>query len=193
MQYIFQQSEESILYQVLEAQRIQPVRGDWYSECCNILEFFEINLGPEEIKSMTRPQFKRLTKQKSEEIAYSELIQKKENGSKGSTLKYGPKLQLADYLCPNNQLSVDDQVQIFQIRSQINPLPGNKGEREPCVTGCGELMSNFHIFQCEVLNTEEHTNIENLINGDIYEMKKTLNRWNQNLKKIEELTSQDSL
>ena len=54
-------------------------------------------------------------------------------------------------------------------------------------------MSNFHIFQCEVLNTEEHTNIENLINGDIYEMKKTLNRWNQNLKKIEELTSQDSL
>ena len=146
-QYILQQSEESILYQVLEAQRIQPVRGDWYSECCNILEFFEINLGPEEIKSMTRPQFKRLTKQKSEEIAYSELIQKKENGSKGSTLKYGPKLQLADYLCPNNQLSVDDQVQIFQIRSQINPLPGNKGEREPCVTGCGELMSNFHISQ----------------------------------------------
>ena len=142
---------------------------------------------------MTRPQFKRLTKEKSEEIAYSELIQKKENGSKGSKLKYGPKLQIADYLCPNNQLSVDDQVQIFQIRSQINPLPGNKGESEPCVTGCGEIMNNFHIFQCEILNTEEHTHIENLINGDIYEMKKTLNKWNKNVKKIEELTSQDSL
>ena len=64
---------------------------------------------------MTRPQLKRLTKEKSEEIAYSELIQKKENGSKGSKLKYGPKLQIADYLCPNNQLSVDDRVQIFQI------------------------------------------------------------------------------
>ena len=54
-------------------------------------------------------------------------------------------------------------------------------------------MTNFHIFQCEVLNTGEHTHIENLINEEIYDIKKTLNRWNQNIKKIEELTSQVSL
>ena len=87
---------------------------------------------------------------------------------------------------------MEDQVQIFQIRSQINPLPANKGESLPCIAGCGEIMNNFHIFQCEVFNPEEKTHIEKLINGDIYEMKQALNKWNQNLKKIEEITQQDS-
>ena len=100
---------------------------------------------------------------------------------------------MADYLCPNNQLSVDEQRQIFQIRSQINPLPSNKGMVVPCPTGCGETMNNSHIFQCVVLNPEEQTSIEKLINGDIYEMKKTIIRWNQNIMKIEEITSQDSV
>ena len=90
-----------------------------------------------------------------------ELIQKKENGSKGSTLKYGPKIQMADYLCPNNQRSVEDQIQVFQIRSQINPLPGNNGERVPCITGCGELMNNIHKFYCGILNPEEKLILKN--------------------------------
>ena len=80
---------------------------------------------------------------------------------------------MADYLCPNIQLSVEDQVQIFQIRSQINPLPANKGQSVPCVTGCGEIMNNYHIFQCVVLNPEEQTHIKKLINWNIYEMKNT--------------------
>ena len=142
---------------------------------------------------MGTQEFKRLTKCKSEERAFSELIHKKEKGSKGSTLKYGQKLQMADYLCPNNQLGVEDQIQIFQIRSQINPLPSNKGLVVPCPTGCGETLNNSHIFQCVVLNPEEKTSIEKLINGDIYEMKKTLNTWNENIMKIEEITSPDSI
>ena len=104
---------------------------------------------------MTRPHLKRLTKEKLEKIAYSELIQKKENGSKGSKLKYGPKLQMAEYLCPNKHLSVDDQVQIFQICSQINPLLANNRECVPCVTGCREIMNNFNIFQCGAFNPEK--------------------------------------
>ena len=96
-------------------------------------------------------------------------------------------------LCPNNLLSVDDQIQIFQIRSQINPLPSNKGMVVPCPTGCGESMNNSHIFQCVVLNPEKHTSIKKLINGDIYEMKKTRIRWNQNIIFFLEITSQDSV
>ena len=100
---------------------------------------------------------------------------------------------MADYLCPNNQLSVDEQVQIFKIRSQINPLQSNKGKVVPCITGCGKTMNNSHVFWCVVLNQEEQTSIEKLINGDIYEMKKTLNTCNQNVQKIEGIASQDSV
>ena len=64
MQYILQQDEESLLYQMLDAQKEQPVKGDWFSECNKILEEFEINLGSERIKTMSRQEFKRLTKDK---------------------------------------------------------------------------------------------------------------------------------
>ena len=63
-----------------------------------------------------------------------ELITKKEKGSKGFTLKYGKSLSMADYLCPNNKLSVEDQKQINQIRSQINAIPSNRGEKTFCAT-----------------------------------------------------------
>ena len=78
---------------------------------------------------------------------------------------------MADYLCPNDKLSDEDQRQIFEIRSQINPLPSNKGEKTYCATRCGEFFENSHILQCTILNQVEEINIEDLINGDINTMK----------------------
>ena len=57
MQYILQQNEESLLYKMLEAQILQPVKGDWFSECYKILEEFNIILQPESIKLMKREEF----------------------------------------------------------------------------------------------------------------------------------------
>ena len=46
---------------------------------------------------------------------------------KGRDLKYSERLEMADYLCHNNQLLVEDQIILFQIRTEINPLPANRG------------------------------------------------------------------
>ena len=43
---------------------------------------------------MTRKHFRKITKEKSEETAFQQLIIKKENGSKDSTLRYGKGLQM---------------------------------------------------------------------------------------------------
>ena len=91
---------------------------------------------------------------------------------------------MADYLCPNSQLSVSEQLQIFHIRSQINPLPSNRALSVPCAAGCGEIMKNSHILQCFVINLKEQLSLQKIINGDIYEMKKTVDQWNKNMKKI---------
>ena len=48
----------------------QPVKGEWFSEFSKILDEFQINLGHESIKMMSRQDFKRLTKDKSEEKAF---------------------------------------------------------------------------------------------------------------------------
>ena len=42
LHYILQQDEKSLLYTMLEAQAKQPVKGDWYSECKQILVEFNI-------------------------------------------------------------------------------------------------------------------------------------------------------
>ena len=177
---------------MLEAQRNHPVRGDWFSECEEILKSFNIEICIKDFKAMTRKHFRKFTKEKSEETAFQQLITKKENGSKGSTLRYGKGLQMAEYLCPNDQLSVEDQRQIFQIRSQINPLPSNRGKTSYCVTGCGEVLNNSHTLRCKILNQGEESSIEDLINGDINTMKKLLLKWNQRMKMFEELSTLDS-
>ena len=58
--------------------------------------------------------------------AFSNLIAKKDNGSKGKKPEYGAKLAISDYLCPSYQLIIGDQQLIFQIRSQSNPLQAQK-------------------------------------------------------------------
>ena len=59
---------------------------------------------------------------------------------------------MVEYLCPNSQQSVEDQRLLFQIRSKINLLPSNRGEISICVTGCGEILNNYHILKCTILN-----------------------------------------
>ena len=44
---------------MLEAQQKQPVRGDWFSDCTEIIEEFGISMNIEEIQSMSRKQFEK--------------------------------------------------------------------------------------------------------------------------------------
>ena len=119
-------------------------------------------------------------------MAFKALLNKKETGSKGKTLIYGDKLQMADYLRPNMVLNVEEQRQIFQIRSRVNPLPANKGEVSLCPTDCGNVLDNNHILNCLVLNSEKQYNLNSLINGNLNDMKNILRIWNTNMKKIEQ-------
>ena len=87
---------------------------------------------------------------------------------------------MADSLRPNDQLSVADQRQMFQIRIQSSPLPSNRGD----TSNCGEILENFHILICNVLSLEEESSIKDLMNGDINTMKNLLLKWNQSMKKL---------
>ena len=53
---------------------------------------------------------------------------------------------MANYLCPNSHLTVQDQRNIFQIRSMTNPLSSNRGDPKPCSTGCEEILENLTYF-----------------------------------------------
>ena len=142
---------------------------------------------------MKRTIFRKISKLKCEEAAFTALIQKRDNGKKGKNIKYGSSLEMADYLCPNSQLTVQDQKDIFQIRSMTNPLPSNRGDPQPCSTGCGDLMENPHIYICPVLNEEPQGDLNRLLNGTLHEMKLALQQWRENMKKVEYFESMDSI
>ena len=137
---------------------------------------------------MKRTFLKKISKLKCEDAAFTGLIQKRDNGKKGKNIKYGSSLEMADYLCPNSQLTVQDQKEIFQIRSMTNPLPANRGDPKPCSTGCGDLMENPHIYICPVLNEEPQGAINRLLNGTLHEMKLSLQQWRESMKKVEYFT-----
>ena len=45
-------------------------------------------MGNEEIRQMSRNRFRKITKKKAEDIAYTALLSKKDNVSKGRSSKY---------------------------------------------------------------------------------------------------------
>ena len=76
----------------------------------------------------------------TENLAFRNLKSKQVNGKKGRTIVYEDKLKMAEYLWPNNILNLEEQRLIFQIRSEINPIPANLGNPGQCPKNCEELF-----------------------------------------------------
>ena len=185
-QYILKQKESSLLYSMLMAQIEDPVKNDFYSTVCAILAEVNINQSQEEIKQMTQNQFKSLVKEKCKQAAFSNLIEKQKAGSKGRDIKYSF-LEMADYLLPQARISIKDQRELFAIRSRTNPLGANMGKIEYCVTKCGEILNNSHIFQCPLLNKQNRNcGMDKVLNGCTTEKKECLKIWKENMNTINE-------
>ena len=91
---------------------------------------------------------------------------------------------MADYLCPEANMSLTDQRETFSIRCRTNSLGANRGIIENCETMCGEVLDNSHIFKCKILNKNNSDyNYEKILNGFIIEKKHNLRIWRENMKK----------
>ena len=63
-QYILKQKENSLLLPFLMAQKLEPKKGDWYSEIVKTLKDFGINQTENEIMNMPSLIFKNMVKNK---------------------------------------------------------------------------------------------------------------------------------
>ena len=122
------------------------------------------------------------------EAAYKFLKQKQENGSKGVEIKYTG-LQMAEYLLPQTNMSIEDQRELFAIRCRTNDLGANRGIIENCE--CGKVLNNSHIFKCKNLNEDiQKYDIRFILNGYIEEKKEHLKIWRSNMKRRDILRTQ---
>ena len=101
----------------------QPTTGDWASTCLKDLEYINVNLTLEEIRKISKPKYTSILKQRISEVALSYLVEKQ--GTKGSETKY-TYLEMAEYLLPfNNQLTIENKCEMFEIKNRMTNIPSN--------------------------------------------------------------------
>ena len=185
LQYILQQPAESLLFKVFKALENHPTRNDWLTGAKEVLQTFEIYLTIEEIQFMKPSKFKHIVKVQSRKIGFKYLLEKQEQGKKGKLISY-PQIQMADYLLPECSLSVKDKTDLFSFRCEVNFLPSNFGNTEPCEFQCQELMNNEHLLSCLFLNDWQPTSlkIEQIMNGNIIEKIDVLRKLQTNTEKL---------
>ena len=108
LHYILQQPKNSLLSMMLMAQRDNPIKNDFYQTALTIITELGITETPDEIKCLKRSSFSKIVKEKCTKTAFQYLKHKQEKGSKGSGIKYTC-LSMADYLCPEADISLKDQ------------------------------------------------------------------------------------
>ena len=150
------QSETSLLYRFLMAQKKEPRRGDWYSDVQNIIKEFNINMSEEQIKETKTNSFKGVVKEKAFLSGIRYLKAKQEKGEKGSLIKYNT-LELQDYLQSCANISLEDQQLIFSFICEMNVQKSNFRRNmniniEYCIRECKQELDNTHLTWCNSIN-----------------------------------------
>ena len=99
---------------------------------------------PSLLKSMVRKRVR--------EVAFENLIIKKNDGQKDLFIQY-EKPEMAAYFSSKSNISVTNKLEMFAIRCEMNDLPSNFGNKTICEMGCqNQMINSEHMLSCPVLN-----------------------------------------
>ena len=183
LKYILDQDQKSTIFRFFKLQMENKIRGDWVSTCMQNMKYLNINKSLEEIRQMLSYTYKNMINKKCEEKAFDYLMSKR--GSKGSEIRYF-KLKMADYLYPNENLTISEQRRMFAVRNKmILEIPSNFCSKENNTTKCicNEKENIEHIYNCKYLNKNEpKVQFENIYSENIPKQKEVLKRFENNLR-----------
>ena len=146
-----------------------------------LLKKYQIKLDIIEIKNTKPSILKTLVKKNVSISAFDDLIKKQLAGKKGKCLVY-ERLEMSDYLLTECNISVEDKIELFLIRSEMNDLPCNFGQETQCEQGCYEVLNSEHLNSCPKLNKQKSKthNYENILKGKIYQKLEVLKNIQEN-------------
>ena len=102
-------------------------------------------------------------------------------------------MKLQDYLNPCSNLKLEEQRNIFSLRSRMNELKTNFSRNHNikskyCLNECGKELDNEDLTWCHEINTDSDYRYLHLLNGTLnekIEIFKQINR-NQDKRKLNE-------
>ena len=159
LHHILCQESQSLLYRFFIAQLENPTQRDWVSQVLEDLEYINVDLEIEAIKSLKRDKFKEIIKEAVKLKAFSDLKQRKKGrnleNSKGKQIVY-EELIMAEYLISTEEdISIEERKWIFKCRVEDIDIKGNQRWKYTDIS-CSSCMkkideTQIHLLNCEVL------------------------------------------
>ena len=92
-----------------------------------------------------------MIRRKCKQSAFEYLLNKKRE--KGKDIQFNS-LRMSEYLLPNDELDINEQRKIFELRNNMTEIKSNyvseKENTSVCI--CGEKENQKHIYNCTNLN-----------------------------------------
>ena len=165
---ILSKPPNELLRRVYDAQKKNPVKGDWTELVENDLVEFGINLNEECIEKMTKLEYKLLVKKKIYDNVFEKLKIKQKGHSKIKNISYS-ELKTQGYM-KSPMLNNHEASLLFSLRSRTTKdfkanFPYFSNQR--CPLGCDELDTPEHCLVCRKL-THGESHLENTSYNDIF-------------------------
>ena len=134
------------------------------------LNLLEIEVSLTELEEIDVKQFKRILEKSIKIKSFEYLMERR--GRKGIEVHYSS-LKMAEYLLPNDELSITEKRYIFSMRNRMINIENNfrgKMEKKTCI--CGEYEDMNHIYSCKIKNSQiEKVPYKMIFGNDIKQMK----------------------
>ena len=71
----------------------------------------------------------------------------------------------------------------------MNEIPSNYGNQTYCIAECNTILTNIHIFSCEMLNNKQTNNLDQtyILNGNINQQMQVLKHMKPNIIQMNQL------
>ena len=154
--YLLNEEENSLVNQFLRIQMKNPSKEDWINQVRDDLKYLDISLSPEDIKKLSKDQFRKIVQDRIDVKALEYLNCLKAKHSKVLHIQH-QSLQLQQYFSPENVSNVQLSKFLFQARSRMLNLRGNFKQKYKkndwnCELGCQIEESQEHLLFCEKLS-----------------------------------------
>ena len=189
MHTIMQKNEEELVRKVFEAQKDDPISGDFVELVENDKEMIGINMKENEITTMSKTKFKRLVKERISDAAFKYLIDLKQKHSKMNKISY-QKFELSKYLS-SPLFNTESRALLLALRTRTvsgvrGDFPGLYQDRL-CPVGCGDEDKLENIITCSVLQsyhasdslTYDKAKFEDIFLSDIKKQKEITEMYRQ--------------
>ena len=156
---ILNRNDTELTKKIYNAQKLDPVKGDWVTLVKEDLETIEIHLSEEEIVKTKKTHFKKLVRKYVKDAVFKKLKDMQKEHTKIKDIKYDS-FKIQPYLV-SDTLNPEQTALLFNLRA--NTVNGFKmcftsiyRNDLKCKLGCQENDTLAHCISCKVIDTKMH-------------------------------------